>query len=99
MLCGVSRLAPRSLVATATFFPFAVLAHLLLGRLPAFSFNLVPEGPVGQPTWQAVLVLQLPILFYRYGAAFINGLAGERYARQVVAFATCESTIQPVTEC
>ncbi|CCO33206.1 hypothetical protein BN14_07279 [Rhizoctonia solani AG-1 IB] len=76
--------------STATFFPFAVLAHLLLGRLPAFSFDLVTEGPVGQPTWQAVLVLQLPILFYRYGAAFINGLAGERYARQVVAFATLE---------
>ncbi|CAE6440559.1 unnamed protein product [Rhizoctonia solani] len=88
MLCGVSRLAPRSLVATATFFPVGVLTHLLLGRLSAFSFELVREEPIGQPNWQAALLLQLPILFYRYGAAFVNGLAGERYARQVVAFMT-----------
>ncbi|KAG8702987.1 hypothetical protein FRC11_011067 [Ceratobasidium sp. 423] len=88
MLCGVSRLAPRSLAATATFFPVSVLTHLLLGRLSPFSLNLVPEQPVGQPSWQLVLLLQLPILVYRYAAAFINGLVGERRARQLVSFTT-----------
>ncbi|CAE6414200.1 unnamed protein product [Rhizoctonia solani] len=88
MLCGVSRLAPRSLAATMTFFPVSVLTHLLLGRLSPFSLDLVPEQPVGQPSWQLALLLQLPILLYRYGAAFVNGLVGDRYARRVVAFAT-----------
>ncbi|KAH7339104.1 hypothetical protein B0J17DRAFT_401868 [Rhizoctonia solani] len=88
MLCGVSRLAPRSLAATMTFFPVSVLTHLILGQLSPFSLDLVPEQPVGQPSWQLALLLQLPILFYRYGAAFVNGLVGERRARRVVAFAT-----------
>ncbi|KAJ1302933.1 hypothetical protein OPQ81_003231 [Rhizoctonia solani] len=88
MLCGVSRLAPRSLAATMTFFPVSVLTHLLLGRLSTFSLDLIPEQPVGLPAWQLVLLLQLPVLAYRYGAAFFNGLVGERYARQIVSFAT-----------
>ncbi|CAE6460850.1 unnamed protein product [Rhizoctonia solani] len=88
MLCGVSRLAPRSLAATITFFPVSVMTHLLLGKLPLFSLHLSPEQPTGQPAWQLALLLQLPILFYRYGAAFINGLVGERSARQFVSFAT-----------
>ncbi|KAF8684500.1 family integral membrane protein [Rhizoctonia solani] len=88
MLCGVSRLAPRSLLATATFFPVGVLTHLLLGQTSLFSTKLVVEGPIGRPTWQVTLLLQLPILFYRYGAAFVNDLTGGRYARQVVAFMT-----------
>ncbi|ELU38309.1 DUF395 domain-containing protein [Rhizoctonia solani AG-1 IA] len=52
MLCGVSRLAPRSLLATATFFPVGVLTHLLLGQTSLFSTKLVVEGPIGRPTWQ-----------------------------------------------
>ncbi|CAE6458871.1 unnamed protein product [Rhizoctonia solani] len=88
MLCGVSRLAPRSLAATLTFFPVSVLVHLLVGRLSPFSLNLVPEQPVGQPSWQLVLFLQIPILVYRYAAAFINGLVGERCARRLVSFVT-----------
>ncbi|CAE6480298.1 unnamed protein product [Rhizoctonia solani] len=88
MLCGVSRLAPRSLAATITFFPVSVLTQLLLGRLSPFSLELVPEQPVGHPAWQLALLLQLPILVYRYGAAFVNGLVGERWARRVVSFAT-----------
>ncbi|CAE6429531.1 unnamed protein product [Rhizoctonia solani] len=88
MLCGVSRLAPRSLAATLTFFSVSVLTHLLLGQLSPFSLNLVPEQPVGLPAWYLILFLQLPVLFYRYGAAFVNGLVGERSARRLVSFAT-----------
>jgi hypothetical protein len=44
---------------------------------------------VSQPSW-SLLFLQLPILVYRYGGAFLNGLAGGRWASRVVAFYTCE---------
>lgn len=88
MLCGVSRAAPRSLVATMVFFPVAVLTRLLAGGLTPFSLNLAPEHSVGQPSWLALVLLQLPMLFYRYGAAFLNGFAGERSARRLVAFTT-----------
>ncbi|KAL5640479.1 hypothetical protein ACGC1H_007658 [Rhizoctonia solani] len=59
-----------------------------MGQLSPFSLSLVPEQPIGLPAWHLVLFLQLPALLYRYGAAFVNGLVGERSARQVVSFAT-----------
>jgi uncharacterized membrane protein YedE/YeeE len=91
MLCGVSRLSPRSLVASSIFVSFGIVTHLLLGQQAPFTLDLAPERDLGSPSWSLVLLLQLPILVYRYGAAFIKGFAGERTARRLVAFTTCKS--------
>ncbi|KAG9073716.1 hypothetical protein FRC06_011189, partial [Ceratobasidium sp. 370] len=88
MLCGVSRLSPRSLVATAIFFPAAVATHLTLGRLAPLTPDLAPERNPDTPSWLVILLLQLPLLVYRYGAAFLRGFSGERSARRLVAFST-----------
>ncbi|KAG9100976.1 hypothetical protein FS749_011256 [Ceratobasidium sp. UAMH 11750] len=88
MLCGVSRLSPRSLVASGIFFPAAVATHLTLGCLLPFIPDLVPERDPGVPSWLVILLLQLPLLVYRYGAAFVKGFSGERSARRLVAFST-----------
>lgn len=90
MLCGASRLAPRSLVASGIFVPVAIITHLLLDGLSSFTLDLAPERPLDSPSWKVVLVLQTPILVYRYGGAFVNGLIGQRHARQLVAFSTCK---------
>ncbi|KAF8602124.1 hypothetical protein BDV93DRAFT_220776 [Ceratobasidium sp. AG-I] len=88
MLCGVSRLAPRSLIASGIFVPTAILTHLLLGNLPPFAFNLAPESDFDNPSWTMVLLLQIPIFVYRYGGAFMSGFAGQHNARRLVAFST-----------
>jgi uncharacterized protein len=60
MLCGISRLSPRSIAATATFFAVAVGVVQLLH----------PQGPRAPSTTKfdpiAVLLMQLPFVFYRY---------------------------------
>jgi len=84
MLCGLSRLSPRSIVATAIFFPTAMLVSNVLGTAP-------PSPPAAVlPPLQTVLplvaALQIPFLIYRFapnrvisafgvGAHFAFGLA------------------------
>ncbi|WVR06018.1 hypothetical protein IAU60_003046 [Kwoniella sp. DSM 27419] len=50
MLCGVSRLSPRSLVATAVFFTTAVITANL-SPSPATSTNADPAYALQLPTW------------------------------------------------
>ncbi|KAF8601157.1 hypothetical protein BDV93DRAFT_558648 [Ceratobasidium sp. AG-I] len=88
MLCGVSRLAPRSLVASGIFVSVGIATHLLLGNLEPFAFDLTPERHLDHPSWRIILLLQIPILVYHYGSAFVSGLAGQRNARRLVAFST-----------
>ncbi|KAG8736773.1 hypothetical protein FRC10_008954 [Ceratobasidium sp. 414] len=88
MLCGISRLSPRSLVASSIFLPAAVATHLTLGRLAPFTPDLAPERNPDTPSWLVILLLQLPLLLYRYGAAFVKGVSSERSARRLVAFST-----------
>ncbi|KAG8725357.1 hypothetical protein FRC09_001161 [Ceratobasidium sp. 395] len=88
MFCGISRLSPRSIVASGIFVPVAALTHLTLGSLAPFTFELAPERNVDPPSWLVILLLQLPLLVYRYGAAFLKGFCGERSARRLVAFTT-----------
>ncbi|KAF3935508.1 hypothetical protein ABW19_dt0200764 [Dactylella cylindrospora] len=59
-LCGLSRLSPRSIVATATFFSISVITHLATtsAELP------VTAHPSSLPTATALLLLQLPFIMY-----------------------------------
>lgn len=58
-ICGLSRLSPRSVVATAVFFSVAVATHLL---------SHVPTKPLAEkpqtPSLWAILLLQVPAIFY-----------------------------------
>ncbi|UZJ53260.1 hypothetical protein CBS101457_002580 [Exobasidium rhododendri] len=58
-LCGLSRLSPRSIVATAIFFSVAVATHLLAH--PATKAAM--ESPQLPEFW-AIALLQIPALFY-----------------------------------
>jgi uncharacterized membrane protein YedE/YeeE len=62
MLCGVSRLSVRSIVATATFFSTAVATVLLFHRAPT------PPLSSATPTFNLPLLLlfQIPLVLYRY---------------------------------
>src|SRR5947207_6425325 len=62
MLCGMSRLSLRSLTATATFFAVAVGVVQFLN--PQQGHRSVSGSPQFDPV--AVLLLQIPLLLYRY---------------------------------
>ncbi|QRV75766.1 hypothetical protein RhiJN_03781 [Ceratobasidium sp. AG-Ba] len=79
---------PRSLVATGTFFPAALVTHIVLGKYAPFSIELAPEREVGMPSWWTMLLLQTPLLVYTLGGAFLKGFVGEKAARRLVAFST-----------
>ncbi|EJU04255.1 DUF395-domain-containing protein [Dacryopinax primogenitus] len=84
MICGLSRLSPRSIVATLVFFPTAVLVSNMLGTAPPPSPTAVlPPLEISLPI---VAALQIPFLIYRFvhnkvissfaiGAHFSLGLA------------------------
>ncbi|KAL9936448.1 hypothetical protein V8E36_004516 [Tilletia maclaganii] len=70
-LCGLSRLSPRSIAATTTFFSVAVLTNLLQ-PLASFLPYSPPPTPRNDPTQQApktpdillLLAFQIPALVY-----------------------------------
>lgn len=102
MFCGASRLAPHSLVTSGISTSVSIIAHVLLGYLSAFIFDLAPERHLANLSWMVVLLLQTPILEYRYGAAFVSGLAGQYNARHLIAFSTgkhAHSNYAPVNAC
>jgi uncharacterized protein len=80
MLCGVSRLSWRSIIATLTFFSTAV-AVVKFNSSPSVSTSpAVGASSVDIPT---LLLLQLPLLLYRY---IIPATVPKRYYNQVSSF-------------
>ena len=72
MLCGVSRLSLRSIVATTTFFASAVGTVRLLN--PQTSIPTILQKPFDP---LAILLLQIPLVVYRYIVPIIS--AGKWY--------------------
>lgn len=79
MLCGMSRLSLRSLTATATFFAVAV------GVVQLFNPQRDYRPPVGSPKFDpiTVLLLQIPLLLYRY---IVPKSIPQKYYKLVSAF-------------
>ncbi|CAD6937219.1 unnamed protein product [Tilletia caries] len=72
-LCGLSRLSPRSLAATATFFSIAVLTNLaqpLASFLPYSAAptvaSLTTAGNIGNPDPLLILAFQIPAFVYGF---------------------------------
>ncbi|KDN52284.1 hypothetical protein K437DRAFT_254482 [Tilletiaria anomala UBC 951] len=64
-LCGLSRVSPRSIAATATFFCVAVAAHQLSSSpLTLQAARSTVADPVHLPGAKAIALLQLPALIY-----------------------------------
>lgn len=61
-LCGLSRVSPRSIVATATFFSVAVLTNLFAH--PASNAKQLISQIPSTPSLGGILLLQIPALFY-----------------------------------
>ncbi|KZT57723.1 hypothetical protein CALCODRAFT_269128 [Calocera cornea HHB12733] len=84
MICGLSRFSPRSIVASMTFFPTAMLITNVFNTAPPLPpAAVLPSLQVSLPV---VAALQLPFLLYRFapnrvvsafgiGAHFAFGLA------------------------
>ena len=68
-LCGLSRLSPRSIVATATFFSVAVLTHVNLFPASMTPSPLTRWSSIPLPGALALSLLQLPALAYYLVAA------------------------------
>jgi hypothetical protein len=84
MLCEMSRLSLRSVTATATFFAFAVGIVQLLN--PQHGSHPPSLHPSLDPT--TVLLLQLPLVFYRY---MIPKLVAQKWYESVSSFHDCNS--------
>jgi hypothetical protein len=65
MLCGVSRLSRRSIIATATFFSTAV-AVVKLNSVASVSSPTSATTTTSSVDIPTLLLLQLPLLLYRY---------------------------------
>ncbi|KZO98898.1 hypothetical protein CALVIDRAFT_534998 [Calocera viscosa TUFC12733] len=97
MICGLSRLSPRSIAATLIFFPTAMLVTNILGTgPPPPPAAVLPPLEISLPV---VAALQIPFLIYRFvpnrvvsafgiGAHFALGLAlsGMMRASAVLGF-------------
>lgn len=60
MICGLSRLSPRSIVAAITFFSVAVATHLWAHPVYAMPSTEI----IRLPSLWAIALLQLPALLY-----------------------------------
>ena len=79
MLCGISRLSLRSVTATATFFAVAVGVVQLLN--PQQGSHPPSTSPTLDPA--VLLLLQLPLLFYRY---IIPKFVSQKWYQSVSSF-------------
>lgn len=76
MLCGISRLSWRSIIATATFFSTAV-AVVKLHPSPSISSPSSISSSSVSVDVPTLLLLQLPVVFYRY--VIPNSVSKRRY--------------------
>lgn len=65
-LCGLSRISPRSIVATATFFSIAVLTNVLSNPVKPFTRKAILAARVDLPSLWAVLLMQIPAVLYLF---------------------------------
>src|SRR2546423_8879167 len=79
MLCGVSRLSWRSIIATVTFFSTAVAVV----KFNPSSISTSPSVATSSIDIPILLLLQLPLVFYRY---IIPATLPKRYYKQVSSF-------------
>jgi hypothetical protein len=78
MLCGLSRLSLRSLVATATFFLTSVgTVQYLNPKISNPSVSNTPFDPI------LTILLQLPVLLYRY---IVPAITPSKYYQSVSSF-------------
>ncbi|KAF3935400.1 hypothetical protein ABW20_dc0102743 [Dactylellina cionopaga] len=91
-LCGISRLSPRSIVATAVFFTIAAVTHLTTTSVDPAIPAVQPSLPLSRILlW--LLILQSPLVVYGLVVPVIapktsDGAVRQYYASALASFAT-----------